>query len=94
MFKNWFLQKGVIWSSLVAQRVRDLAFSLQWFGLLLWHRFGPWLGNVHKPQVWPKKKKKSVTWVAWKVKVPYTVLLSMEISYRNSHHGSVVNEPN
>ena len=32
----------VFWSSLVAQWVKDLALSLQQFGSLLWHGFGPW----------------------------------------------------
>uniref|UniRef100_A0A8D1VGH1 glutathione transferase n=1 Tax=Sus scrofa TaxID=9823 RepID=A0A8D1VGH1_PIG len=31
----------------VAQRVKDLALSLQWLGLLLWRGFDPWPGNFH-----------------------------------------------
>ena len=42
----------------MAQRVKGLAWSLQWFGLLLRLRFSPWPENVHMPLVWPKKKKK------------------------------------
>ena len=37
-------------SSLVAQQIKDLAWSL------LWLRFAPWPRNFHMPQVWPKKK--------------------------------------
>ena len=39
------------------QQIKDLALSLQWFGLLLWHGFDPWSGNVHMPQAWPERKK-------------------------------------
>jgi len=42
----WFGRKGSIQSSLVAQRVKDLKLSLQWLGLLLWQRFGPWPGEL------------------------------------------------
>ena len=41
------------------QQIKDLALSLQWFGLLLWHGFDPWSGNVHMPQAWPERKKSS-----------------------------------
>ena len=34
------------WSSLVAQRVKDLVPML-WLGLLLWCKFSPWPGNYH-----------------------------------------------
>ena len=34
-------------SSLVAQWVKDLALSLLWLWLLLWHKFSPWPGNFH-----------------------------------------------
>ena len=37
--------------------VKDLALSLQWPRLLLWHGFSPWPGNFHMPQEWQKKKK-------------------------------------
>ena len=43
-------------SSLVAQWVKDLSFSLLWFQLLMWPRFDHWPGNVHVLQVQPKKK--------------------------------------
>ena len=38
--------KWYLWSSLVAQWVKDLAS-------LLWHGFDPW--NFHMPWAWPKK---------------------------------------
>ena len=44
-----------LWSSRVAQWVKDLALSLLWLGLLLWCRFDPWPGNFCRPWVWPKK---------------------------------------
>ena len=37
------------------QRAKDLALSLQWLGLLLWHMFHPWPGKFHMR---PKEKKK------------------------------------
>ena len=40
------------------QQVKDLAFSQQQFGSLLWHGFDPWSGNFHMPWVQAKKKKK------------------------------------
>ena len=43
-------------SSLVAQKVKDLALSLLWLWLLLWCGFDPWPGNFHMPQVWPKNQ--------------------------------------
>ena len=42
----------------MAQRVKDLVFSLQWLGSLLRHGFDPWPGNFCMPQVWEKTKKK------------------------------------
>ena len=50
--------KCIIWSSLMAQWVKDSALSLQCLGLLLWHRFDLWphtTGNFHMPQLWPNK---------------------------------------
>ena len=59
------------------QQVKDLALSLLWLWLQLWHRLHPWPGNFHRPQTQPKKKKKEfpcgslglrsgiVTAVAW-----------------------------
>ena len=40
----------------VAQWVKDLALSLLWLCLLLWHGFIPWPGNFPMLQV-PKKIK-------------------------------------
>ena len=45
------------WSSLVVQPVKDLVRSLQWLGLLLWHRFYPWPRNFHISWVQPKNKQ-------------------------------------
>ena len=52
----------------MAQRTRDLALSLQWCRLLLWHGFNPCPGNAHMLQVRPKKlnPKPSSCWkLAW-----------------------------
>lgn len=51
MGKAYSLLKSGSWSSLVAQWVKDLALSLQWFGPLLWHGFNSWPGNSYVPQV-------------------------------------------
>ena len=51
-FKIFFLG-----SSLMAQRVKDLALALQRLRLLLWYGFDPWPRNFHMLWVWPKKKK-------------------------------------
>ena len=46
-----------MWSSLVAQRVKDLALSVQWLGgHLLWHRFDPWPGEIPHAAGIAKKK--------------------------------------
>ena len=66
-----------IWHSLVVQQVKDPMLSLQQLGVLLWHGFDPWPGNLHMPQVWPnkvkqntvKKKKKSFAWAVFCIKV-------------------------
>ena len=42
-------------SSLVAERSKNQALSLQEPGSLLWHRFSPWPGNIHMLQVQPNK---------------------------------------
>ena len=42
----------------MAQQVKNLALSLQWLWLLLWHRFNPWPRNFLLLQMWPKKNKK------------------------------------
>ena len=47
------------WSSLVAQWVKDLALSLQWFGLLLWPGFDPWPGKFHMLLVQPQTSKQT-----------------------------------
>ena len=41
----------------MAQQLKDLALSLHWLRLLLWHRFDPWPGTFHMPCVWPKKNE-------------------------------------
>ena len=38
-------KKIQLWSSLVAQQVKEPALSLQQLGSLLWHGFDPWPGN-------------------------------------------------
>jgi len=47
-----------IYSSLMAQWVKDPALSLLCLGLLLWCGFDPWLGNFRMLWVRPKGKKK------------------------------------
>lgn len=42
-----FPKKGICWSFLVAQQVKDMALSAQQLGLLLLHRFNPWPRNLH-----------------------------------------------
>ena len=44
-----FITKGC---SFMGQRVKHLALSLLWLGLLLWCGFDPWPGSFHMPQVW------------------------------------------
>ena len=44
------------WSPLVAQWVKYLTLSLQWFGLLLWCRFDSWPRNFGMLQAQPEKK--------------------------------------
>ena len=39
----------------MAQWVKDLALSLLWLWLQLWHRFDPRPGNFCMPWVWPQK---------------------------------------
>ena len=41
------------------QWVKDLAFSLQQLGLLLWFMFDPWPRNSHIVQAGPKKNPKN-----------------------------------
>ena len=49
--RNKEVKAEVVWRSCVDQQVKDWAFSLQWLGLLLWHGFDPWPGNLHMLQV-------------------------------------------
>lgn len=42
--------EGARGSSLVALWVKGLALSLQWLGLLLWHRFNPWPGRNERKE--------------------------------------------
>ena len=44
-------------SFFVVQQVEDLALSLLWLRLLLWHGFKPWPGNIHMLCVAKKKKQ-------------------------------------
>lgn len=44
-------------SSLVAQRIKDLALSLHWLGSLLWLGLDPWPGKFHMPRAWQKERK-------------------------------------
>ena len=55
-------------SFLVAQPAKDPALSWQWLRSLLWCRFDPWPGNIHKPQAQPKKQtKKSLFWIGERI---------------------------
>ena len=45
----------------MVQQIKDLVLSLQWLGSPLWPGFIAWTGNLHMPQVQPKKKKKERT---------------------------------
>ena len=51
------LRNKWIWSSLVVQWVKDLVLSLQWLGLLLWHKFYPGLGTPTCQGVWPPQSE-------------------------------------
>jgi len=52
------LRIGGLGSSLVIQWVKDSALPQLWRRLQLWHGFSPWPGNLHMPQMRPKKKEK------------------------------------
>lgn len=70
----------------VAQWDKNLALSLWWLSLLLWHRFDPWLGSFHVPQAWPKEGRKTLTtfqspWVVWSNGINYGILC-YEMLYR------------
>ena len=43
------MKGATVRSSLVAQWVKDLVWSLQWLWLLLWQEFDPWPRNFHVP---------------------------------------------
>ena len=43
-------------SSLVVQWVKDLVWSLQWLGLLLWCGFESWPWNFRRPWAWSPRK--------------------------------------
>ena len=38
--------------------VKELAFSLQQLGSMLWHRFDLWPRNFHMPEAWKKQERK------------------------------------
>ena len=42
----------------MARQVKDPVL-LQQLGLLLWHGFDSWLGNLCRLQVWPKTNKQT-----------------------------------
>ena len=54
---NEFLEDDSSRSSCVVQQVKDLALSLLWLWLQLWHVFDLWPRNFHMLQAWPKIKK-------------------------------------
>ena len=47
----------------MAQWIKDLALSLQWFGSLLWCGFNPCLGNSHVPLAQPHKMVQMVNFI-------------------------------
>ena len=47
----------LMWSSLVAHRVKDLVLPLQGLGSLLWPGYDPWPRNFLMLQVWTKKNR-------------------------------------
>ena len=54
-------------SSLVAQWVKDLAWSLLWFESLLWRGFDPWPGNFHMLSVTKNKTKTKTGMLCWPI---------------------------
>ena len=67
MISQLHTTKNHVVRSSVAQQVKDLALSLPWFRLLLWHRFDPWPGNFHMLWLQPKKKKKKKKKIGFKI---------------------------
>lgn len=71
-------------SSLVAQRVKDLALSLLWLRSLLGLGFDPWQGNFHMLWVSTPPKKKKFTEIPDKVRAlevtqPKSLVMDQEI---------------
>ena len=53
-----------LWSSLVAQGVKDPALSLQWLRSVLWHRFNPGPHAVGTANIKTKTPNESVSFVS------------------------------
>ena len=53
----------------MAQQAKDLALSLLWFGLLLWHRFSLWTGTASVA----KKKINKIQYM-FELQTPYLVV--------------------
>ena len=49
------IKNGMLRHSLVAQQVKDPAWSLLWLRSLLWYGFDPYPGNISMPRAQPKK---------------------------------------
>ena len=59
---SFLFKETVLWSSLVAQWVKDPGLSLQHLGSLLWRGFDPWPGNFqHATGATPPQKKEKET---------------------------------
>ena len=63
---SFVLRAQLLRCSLVVQQVKDLPFSLQQLGLLLWCRFNSCPGNFVMLQAQPKSKSKPKTVQLWK----------------------------
>ena len=50
----------------MVQQVKDLALSVLWLKLLLWHRFGPWLWKFGMGAAKKEEGKKGIE------KIPFT----------------------
>lgn len=55
--RGWSCKEKKDQNSLVAQQVKDVAWSLQQLRSLLCRGFDPWPENFHMMRVWPKKKE-------------------------------------